>query len=148
MKTTISLVLTAIPVVLAGTCSKGWDAGKGPWCTGGSYGFCIQFLDSSCWGPCNHPLFGLDRKCHAFCSQLVRYACSGRCASVSNCSDCMNAVQRVNVTSDPESGLDYMYCSKEGCKFSINLSYKSSQSLTVHFSGPLFLWLRSKKLIV
>ena len=142
-------MLATVPVVLAGTCSKGWDAGKGPSCTGGSYGFCIQYLDNVCWKPCNHPLFGIDRKCHEFCSQLVRYACSGRCASVNSCSDCMNAVQRTNVfNSDPESGLDYMYCSKEGCKFSINLSYKSSQSLTVHFSGPLFLWLRSKKLIV
>lgn len=146
METSISLVLAAVPVVLAGTCSKGWETAKGPLCIGGSYDECIAHEVARCLTQCKTSPFGFSKKCFTPCSELIRQKCSVWCASVGNCADCMKAFQVATATGNPEAGRKY--CSKEGCKFSLNLVYASVQSLTVHFSGPLFLWLRSSKVIV
>lgn len=140
MEAMICLVLGTIPAVLAGMCSKGWETAKGPLCTGGGYEECAAHWTAHCWTECyGHAIDLYTMGCHAHCIQRSHQRCSGWCASVGNCADCMKAFQLAAASGNPEAGREQ--CSKEGCKFSLDFVYASVQPLTTHFSGPLLLWL-------
>ncbi|KAH7183397.1 uncharacterized protein B0J16DRAFT_345749 [Fusarium flagelliforme] len=112
LRTTISLVLAAVPVVLADTCSKGWETAKGRLCTGGSYLECIAHEDARCLTQCYTIPFGVNKMCLTPCTERNHQICSVWCASVGNCADCMRAFQLGTATGDPKAGRKY--CSEEG----------------------------------
>ncbi|KAF3090040.1 hypothetical protein TWF594_004680 [Orbilia oligospora] len=112
---TIIITSTFLLSSLASACNGPREPGSNPNCMGGNYPECVRLRNVLCIGTCWNQPAG---ECSSSCVLQSQLDCSGYCAGIYSCEDCIKALQMQSPDLPEESARDA--CSQPGDSYYCN----------------------------